>query len=157
VRKWADLNQNRRIVLALAIVAIASAGAVTTLYVASLGHTQTVKALPPGCTKPAGGFLIVASNLGYNESITHGAPENPWPVVQVKQGQTVNITVCNTDIQSHGFQIAHYYDASEETVEPGGILKLSFVASQTGTFQIYCSIFCSIHVYMQSGQLIVSS
>ncbi len=75
----------------------------------------------------------------------------------MKEGQTINITVCNIDVQSHGFQITHYYDSSVTTVEPGQVLKVpTFVASQTGTFQIYCEIFCSIHIYMQSGQLIVS-
>jgi FtsP/CotA-like multicopper oxidase with cupredoxin domain len=150
------LNKNTRIVLALALLAIASVGSVTALYFLSIGRAPATKPLPADCTKPAGGFLIVASNLGYNNSIGHGAPNKPWPIINVKQGQTVNITVCNTDIQSHGFQITHYFDSSVETVEPGQVLHVSFVADETGTFQIYCSIFCSIHIYMQSGQFIVT-
>jgi hypothetical protein len=149
------LNQTRWIVVALVLVAIASVGAVTGLYILSIHRATTVNPLPPGCTKPPGGFLIVASNLGYNDSIGHGAPEKPWPIVHVNEGQTVNITVCNTDVQAHGFQITHYFDSSIETVVPGQVMKVSFVANQAGIFQIYCSIFCSIHIYMQSGQLIV--
>jgi nitrous oxide reductase len=113
--------------------------------------------LPAGCTKPAGGFLVVASVTGYNDSIGHGAPGKAWPIIQVRKGSTVNIVVCNIDRQAHGFQITHYYDRSIETVEPGQVIRVSFVADQTGTFEIYCSIFCTIHIYMQNGQLVVNT
>jgi hypothetical protein len=33
----------------------------------------------------------------------------------------------------------------------------SFVATQTGDFTIYCDIPCTIHPYMQTGLLTVSS
>jgi membrane fusion protein (multidrug efflux system) len=35
----------------------------------------------------------------------------------------VNITVCNIDVEAHGFQISHYYDSSVETVEPGQVVQ----------------------------------
>lgn len=73
----------------------------------------------------------------------------------------MNITVCNIDVQAHGFQIGHYYDVSTVgvvTIVPGQVLKVpAFVANETGSFQIYCDIFCSIHIYMQSGLLNVTS
>jgi heme/copper-type cytochrome/quinol oxidase subunit 2 len=114
--------------------------------------------LPAGCTRQAGGFLIVMSEYGYNDSVLEGAgPTKAWPVISVAQGQTVNITVCNVDkIQSHGFQISNYFDSKIEAVGPDQVLHVQFVASKTGTFQIYCAIFCTIHLFMEYGQLRVS-
>jgi len=112
--------------------------------------------LPPYCTKPTGGYLIVASARGYNDSVDHGVPASSWPVIDVKKGSTVTITVCNTDAQAHGFQVTHYLDSKIETVSPGQAITVSFVADQTGKFRIYCSIFCTVHWAMQSGLLVVS-
>jgi hypothetical protein len=152
------MNSNQRIIFVVLVVVLIGAGATTALYLLSPGKPPTTQTLPPGCVKPPGGFLIIASNLGYNDSITHGAPTKSWPIITVKQGQTVNITICNIDVQAHGFQITHYYDSSVVTVVPGQVLQIKpFVADQTGSFSIYCDIFCSIHPYMQSGLLDVTS
>jgi len=151
------LNSNRRIVVVLLVVALLGVGATTALYVASRGGSPSNRPLPSGCLKPAGGFLIIASDVGYNDSIGHGAPQKNWPIVDVKQGQNVTIVVCNIDVQAHGFQITHYYDKNEVTLTPGQVIKVNFVASQEGSFDIYCEIFCSIHAYMQSGLLNVTA
>lgn len=154
------MNSNRRIVLVLAAVAIIGAAAVTSLYVLSIGRsTSTNDGLPPGCTEPAGGFLMVASHLGWNDSELHGAGITPgvtWPKMTVSQGQTVNITVCNTDVQAHSFEIAYYEQGQANTLHPQQVLHFQFVASRSGTFQVYCEIPCSIHIYMQSAQLVVT-
>jgi heme/copper-type cytochrome/quinol oxidase subunit 2 len=151
------MNSNRRIVLVVVILAIAIAGVTSALYALSLNTaTNSSTALPAGCTKPADGFLVVASNDGYNDSRSHGAPNATWPKITVKEGTTVNITVCNTDIQTHSFQISHYEDGASNTLVPGQVLHFTFVANQAGTFNIFCQVFCSIHIYMQSGQLVVS-
>jgi len=115
--------------------------------------------LPAGCVRPAGGFLIITSQYGYNDSVLEGAgPAKAWPVVAVNQGQTVKITVCNIDrIESHGFQVGSYYDKTIVSIAPGQVVSVSFVASQAGTFPIYCAIFCAIHLFMEYGQLRVSS
>lgn len=112
--------------------------------------------LPAGCVKPPNGFLVIANINGFNDSIEHGAPTVSWPVITVKQGSTVNITVCNSDHQAHGFQVTHYFDSNIETVDPGQVVHVSFVANKAGAFDIYCSIFCSIHIYMQGGELLVN-
>ena len=142
----------------LLAVAIAVGALVSATYLSDLSRNSST--LPPGCTKPAGGFLIIAGdspgNVGYNDSEGHGAPTNPWPIITVQKGTTVNITVCNTDRQAHGFNISHYYDSSIVTVAPGQVLRVSFVANETGNFEIYCSIFCTIHPFMQNGLLRVS-
>jgi hypothetical protein len=113
--------------------------------------------LPAGCVKPPGGFLIVASDLGYNDSELHyGA--GSWPVINVTQGSTVTITVCNTANYAHGFQISGYYQGSLVTIAPGEVLHIpAFVADKAGNFLIYCSIPCPIHIYMQYGELSVAS
>ncbi len=139
----------RKYALALAMVLALAALAVY------LDSSRSRQALPPGCVKPAGGYLIIATNQGYNDSIGHGAPQTAWPVIHVSQGDTVKITVCNTDVQAHGFQVGHYYDSSIESLLPGQVVTLSFVADQKGTYQIYCSVPCTVHIYMQSGELMV--
>jgi FtsP/CotA-like multicopper oxidase with cupredoxin domain len=157
-------SSTRSLILTILTVAgvIASALVLAGGLRASQGAATTppVVSLPAGCVKPPGGFLIIQSQYGYNDSIIEGAsPNKAWPVITVQQGQTVNITVCNIDkTQSHGFQISNYYDGSVVAVGPGQVLHVpAFVADKAGTFQIYCAIFCSIHLFMQYGQLRVAS
>jgi len=116
-------------------------------------------ALPSDCVRPAGGFLIIASKYGYNDSVLEGSgPSKAWPVINVIQGQTVKITVCNVDdTQSHGFQVGSYFDSNVESIAPGKVITVTFVATDVGTFPIYCAIFCSIHLFMESGQLRVDA
>jgi len=145
----------RRKFLVSAVVVIAIAAALSGVYLSGvLGNGGSVNV--PGCSKPAGGYLIVASETGFNDSVGHGAPTKNWPIITVHQGQLVTIVVCNEDkTQAHGFQIDHYHDSSIQTIVPGQVIVVQFVASEAGTFRIYCDIFCSIHIFMQSGQLIV--
>lgn len=142
-------------------VIVASALGVVALTLPGLntrtGTNSAYANLPSGCAKPAGGYLIIANQLGFNDSVEHGVPQNNWPVISVQKGQNVTIVVCNADpAQAHGFQIDHYYDARLVSLEPGQVLKVSFIATDAGTFRIYCSIYCTVHWAMQNGQLIVS-
>lgn len=119
-------------------------------------NTATIK-LPTGCVKPAGGYLIIASLLGFNDSIDHGVPAKNWPLMDAKVGQNVTIVVCNADpSQAHGFQIDHYYDNRLVSLAPGQVLRVSFIATQEGTFRVYCQILCSVHWAMQNGQLVIT-
>jgi len=152
-----SMGANKRIVIVVLAVILVGGTATAGLFLLSRSGNAGARPLPPGCAKPAGGFLIIASDTGYNDSIGHGAPEKNWPIVDVAQGQNVTIVVCNIDIQAHGFQITHYYDQNEVTLTPGQVIRVSFVASQAGSFDIYCEIFCSIHIYMQSGLLNVTA
>ena len=141
-------------------IIIVAALATTAVLLPDLNKVSTVTTsakLPPGCVKPADGFLIVASLQGFNDSIDHGVPANNWPVMNAKLGQNVTIVVCNADpTQAHGFQIDHYYSNQLISIAPGQVLRVSFIASQAGSFRVYCQIFCSVHWAMQNGQLIVS-
>jgi hypothetical protein len=108
------------------------------------------------CTRPPGFFLIIADLSGFNDSIAHGAPLNPWPVVHVHLGDLVRFVVCNRDqAQAHAFAIQTYFD-SGVVLAPGDAFRIEFKATLPGAFVIYCNIFCTVHAFMV-GRLIVSS
>jgi len=134
----------------LAAAAIAVAGIVSVTYVADFGRNNATS-LPSGCVKPVGGFLVVASRTGFNDSVSHGAPTKTWPIMTVHQGQNVTIVVCNVDVVAHGFQITRYFDNTITTLAPGQLQTISFVADKAGSYTIRCDIFCPIHAYMQDG------
>jgi len=152
---------NRRLLFLAAGVAVVVALGITAVTLPELNGSSTntlTLTLPAGCVKPAGGFLIIASQLGFNDSVNHGVPEDSWPVMNVRLGQNVTIVVCNADpSQAHGFQIDHYYIAQLVSIASGHVMRVSFIANQAGSFRVYCQIFCTIHWAMQNGQLIVSA
>lgn len=152
---------NRRFLLLGVSVTVVAALGIALVAIPDLNRVSTTTPtvnLPAGCVKPAGGFLIIASQLGFNDSVDHGVPENNWPVLNVKLGQNVTIVVCNADpSQAHGFQIDHYYVAQLVSIASGHVLRVSFIADKAGSFRIYCQIFCTVHWAMQNGQLIVSA
>ncbi len=152
------MNPRRRLFVLIGIVIVAAILLTIPLYELGLGRGTGSQPLPPGCFKPSGadGFLIVASNLGYNDSELHYGTGS-WPVLDVTQGSTVNITICNTANFAHGFQISNYYQSTVVTIQPGEVLHVpAFVADKSGNFLIYCSIPCPIHIYMQYGELRVT-
>jgi FtsP/CotA-like multicopper oxidase with cupredoxin domain len=108
------------------------------------------------CVRPPGFFLIIADLSGFNDSIAHGAPMNPWPVIRVQQGDVVHILVCNRDMsQAHGFAIQSYFDKGV-VLAPGDGYRIVFAATLPGTFVMYCNIFCTVHAFMVA-RLIVSN
>lgn len=152
---WTSGIGRRRLLVVAAAVALVLLG--SALYVSIAGANANAQApLPPGCVKPAGGYLIVATSDGYNDSIGHGAPMKSWPVLDVAAGSNVTITVCNAYEQPVGFQISHYLQNRTESIVPGGVMTVSFVADRTGTFLIYCAIFCPIHLFLQGGEVRVA-
>ena len=121
----------------------------------SSGVAPSVTVTESTCNRPSGFILIIADLSGFNDSIGHGAPANPWPVVRVEKGQVVRFLVCNIDqTQAHGFAITYYFDAGVP-IMPGEAYMIVFTATEAGTFAIFCNIFCTIHIYMRA-QLIVS-
>jgi len=145
------------VVLVTLVVGAAAASA----YLFNQGASPAATPVPAWCVKPKGGYLIVASLEGYNDSrdknVGVGNELGSWPVIDVNRGANVTITVCNTDTQqAHGFQIRYYYDSKIVSVAPGQSLTVSFIADQKGSFAIYCGIFCTVHIFMQSGKLVVA-
>ena len=124
-------------------------------------RTSAVQGSASGGSGPHAYFLIVAADPGspyegFNGSALHSI-STPWPVMHVNKGQIVSIHVINcATSESHGFQIQTYDDNAIITIRPGQSYDVTFTADQTGTFKVYCDIFCVIHPYMQNGELIVS-
>lgn len=115
-----------------------------------------VGATPSTCVRPPGFFLVIADLSGFNSSISHGAPLNPWPVIHVHEGDIVQIVVCNQDMsQAHGFAIQTYFDRGV-VMAPGTAYRIVFTATVPGNFVVYCNIFCTVHAFMV-GRLIVSN
>ena len=122
----------------------------------SVNSRSLVTIARSSCTRPPGYVLIIADLSGFNDSIAHGAPLNPWPVVHVHLGDFVRFVVCNRDqTQAHGFAIQTYFDTGV-VLAPGDAFRVEFQATIPGSFVIYCNIFCTVHAFMV-GRLIVSS
>src|ERR1700730_10464701 len=105
-------------------------------------------------------FLIVQADPGsswegMNESAYHPITMN-WPTIHVFKDQRVTIRIINCSPgEAHGFSISHYFVAGV-TVREGQSYNVTFSADTTGTFRIFCDIFCAIHPLMQNGLLIVT-
>jgi heme/copper-type cytochrome/quinol oxidase subunit 2 len=140
------LGRRKLVAILVAVIVITS--------VIVVAYFLTQSRSPP--VKQPGTFLIIANANGFNDSIKHGVPKNSWPIITVQKGTNVTITVFNSDVEAHGFQVAHYLEnPKQQTIPPGTSLTVTFVANTTGTFRIYCDIYCAVHSFMQSGELIV--
>jgi len=154
------IHSKRTIVLGVAILLIVS---LVLLASEAFNPVGKLPGAPPAvivskstCNRPPGFVLIIADLSGFNDSVGHGAPLHPWPVVHVQRGEMVRFVVCNHDeTQPHGFAIRYYLDAGI-AMAPNDAYQIVFQATEIGTFDIYCNIFCTIHVFMR-GQLIVSA
>jgi FtsP/CotA-like multicopper oxidase with cupredoxin domain len=142
--------------LVILLVVLAAGPVLDSIGNSSGGVAPSVALTKSTCNRPPGFILIIADLSGFNDSIGHGAPAHPWPVVHVEKGQVVSFLVCNLDpTQAHGFAITYYFDAGVPIL-PGEAYRIVFTATEAGTFTIYCNIFCTIHIYMR-GQLVVSA
>jgi heme/copper-type cytochrome/quinol oxidase subunit 2 len=146
--------------LGLAIVIVTFALAASVLYFSSLHPftpSQQAKAVSGvNCTSYTDSFTIIETESGYNDSIGHGAPSKSWPILCTKAGEDVTITVVNEDnVEPHGFAVAGYLPAGI-TVLPGRTDTITFYASSPGDYKVYCNVICAIHVFMQSGVLVVA-
>jgi hypothetical protein len=156
------MNQSRKLVivgvillLVISLILIAANPILNLIGNPSSSVTPSVTVTKSTCNQPAGFIVIIADLSGFNNSIGHGAPIHPWPVVQVEKEQVVRFLVCNLDqTQAHGFAVSYYFDAGVPIL-PGEAYRIVFTASRAGAFEIFCNIFCTIHIYMR-GQLIVS-
>ncbi len=140
------------------VVALGASGFAITAYafhlfgfgIPSCGCGSTLRNSSPGAH-----FTVVMSLNGFNDSRIHGLP---WPIMNVTLGQSVTIHLVNCDTtQAHGFFISHYM-RSGVTVAPGQCLDLPiFTADTAGTFPVYCTIICTVHVpWMFDGKFNVN-
>jgi len=139
--------------LAVILVVALLSGILITIYAPRLDLRSTSpNQSGVGCNRPPGYLLIIANENGFNDSVHHA---RPWPLIRVQEGSSVGIIICNNDsVEAHGFGIDRYMSPTQ--LRPGQFARTTFVANQAGNYTIYCSIFCSVHVYMQ-GRLVVSS
>lgn len=104
-------------------------------------------------------ILIVEADIGTTYEGINGSAfhqNTNWPIITVYQGQSVTVHVlnCPQSPEPHGFAIGHYFN-SGVSLSPGQSFTFTFVADATGRFTVFCNIFCSIHQYMQNGELLV--
>ena len=155
------MSRSRRLVIAVMIVAAMLVLSFVTGIVSFPPPQGSINNSPVSvasstCIRPPGFFLIIADLSGFNDSIAHGAPINPWPVIRVQQGDVVHIIVCNMDTsQAHGFAIQSYFDQGV-ILAPSEAYRIVFAATVPGTFVMYCNIFCTVHAFMVA-RLIVSN
>lgn len=144
-----------RLVLALIIVVLASIGLLSAVYAfhifgPPINSCEAQRSEAPNSVY----FTIVASLEGFNDSRNHSMP---WPVMNISLNEKVTIRVMNNDTtQSHGFSISTYFPAGV-TLRPGECYALTFTADRAGVFAVFCTIFCTVHIYMQDGRLVVNS
>ncbi len=154
-----NLQKTTRIIIVVLVVTVLAIGTVALLF-----YEGIIK--PP--TQSGSGktdyFTIIEEDppgalAGMNGSYYKNAAGPPWPVLQVHVGDTVVITVMNnkSSFEPHGFGIDYYLPSPGITLSPGQSHTITFVATEAGSFRIYCTIECSIHPLMQNGQLIVSA
>ena len=138
----------------IGLVIVFATGIVVLPSSQSSGSVTSAVVEKSSCEHPPGTFLIIADISGFNDSVSHGAPLHPWPVIRVQQDQTVRIVVCNKDLtQPHGFAISTYFPTGV-AIAPGEAYTITFTATVPGNFVMYCNIFCTVHVFMVA-QLIV--
>jgi FtsP/CotA-like multicopper oxidase with cupredoxin domain len=142
-------------IILIIIMTVFVAGIVFNQYGQSSGPVPSALVTRSTCDRPTGFLLIIADLSGFNNSISHGAPTHPWPVIRAQRGQVVRLLVCNKDsTQPHGFAIGSYLEPGVVMV-PGDAYSIVFTASEVGTFRVYCDVFCTVHVFMV-GQLVIS-
>jgi heme/copper-type cytochrome/quinol oxidase subunit 2 len=135
------------------------AGATSYFVLSSLDSSP-----PPSCTNVGKTvtFTIFESDTGAMEGMNGSYNEfykgvYTWPVMKVQCNDTVVIHLENVNSsEDHGFQIIYYFNTGI-ALSPGQSHKITFKATKIGNFPVLCNIECSIHPFMQSGELIVTS
>jgi len=146
--------------LGLFIIVVTFVLAATVLFYSSqhsfVPSQQATNVSGVNCTTYTNTFTVIATDSGYNDSIGHGAPAKHWPVLCARAGEEVTVTIVNEDsVEPHGFAIAGYLDAGV-TVLPGKTDTISFYAGSPGDYKVYCNVICAVHIFMQSGVLVLA-
>ena len=76
-------------------------------------------------------------------------------MMNVEMCDQVTIRITNQDSQAHGLAV-DYYSPRGLSPQGGETQTLSFTAAKAGQFRVFCNIFCTVHIYMQNGQLNVT-
>ncbi len=104
--------------------------------------------------------LILGSGFGYTKffqresskpietgiikEFTIVAKKQTWSfapsLIEVNQGDRINLTVVNEDDYDHGIAIEAF--GVSQRIPANGTIKVSFVATQAGEFTFFCSVPC---------------
>jgi heme/copper-type cytochrome/quinol oxidase subunit 2 len=142
------------LITVIVVVVVLSIGSLVALaysgtFKASTPNGQVVRITIYEEDPPA---ALAGMNGSYYKSV-----QTIWPVIQIRQNDTVIITIINQNSsETHGFAI-DYYEPGGVATSPGQQNTVTFVANKIGTFRIYCDVLCAIHPLMQNGELIVNS
>jgi nitrous oxide reductase len=127
--------------------------ALVAAFLTTGGVLAAVLTPPPspcaGVTSSTHFFTIKVNLNGYNDSKFQ---TGSWPIITVQRCDNVVFNVINYDTQPHGFAVATYSNVGLEIVG-GDHQTLSFQATRSGHFKIYCTIVCTVHYLMQNGLL----
>ncbi len=69
-------------------------------------------------------------------------------------GEEARIMIRNTDVVSHGFAIPEF-EAGIVEIKAGQVKEIVFTPDKTGTFQFYCTVWCSDRHMKMRGTIIV--
>src|SRR5712692_2693416 len=145
---FGEVSLKRRRLFAVMLLVGAIATAATAFFVVGLPFASPCL----GTSGNARGFTIIADLNGFNGSKNQ---LSPWPVIKVEKCDEVTIRFVNQDHQTHGFAV-DFYANSGLAPQGGQNQTLSFRATKTGQFRVYCYIFCTVHIFMQNGLLDVA-
>ena len=73
--------------------------------------------------------------------------------ITVNKGDTVKLHITSEDV-THGFSLPEF--SVSDTLSPGTTTTVEFIASKTGTFSFFCSMFCGSGHGSMRGTLIVT-
>jgi len=138
---------NKYIIIAIVLVLIIGGG---------FAYTKFLK---PESAKPI--------DTGVVKEFTLITRKNEWrfdpDLIEVNQGDRVNLTIINEDDYDHGIAIEAF--GVSQRIPAKGVIKISFVATQAGEFTFYCSVPCGDGVvdgvkrghFDQFGKIVVHS
>ncbi len=142
-------------VLIVVVALISIAALVSGLTVAGVIPLSTILSCigTPGTSRS---FTIIADLYGFNSSKTMADQGGlgVWPIMSVSRCDNVTIRLTNTDTQSHGLAVGGY--TGEYSIPPNQTLTIHFTANKTGHWRVFCTILCTVHDFMQNGQLNVT-
>ncbi len=143
--------KSSRLALAIITVAIVGSGFVVSAYTFHLfGLGAKDCSAHPTKAPNSAYFTVVMTQQGYNGSQIHSSP---WPIMNVTINEIVTIHVVNEDpTQSHGFAVIHYFSKGV-ALQSGDCVDVNFPATLLGTFRVFCTIPCTVHIFMQDGQI----
>lgn len=84
-------------------------------------------------------------------------------LIEVNQGDTINLTIINEDDYDHGFNVDAF--GISQRIPAKGTIHISFVATQAGEFTFFCSVPCGDGIvnsvkrghFDQFGKIVVHS